>query len=74
MSLSRVDQLQTAQYIADMVLELRNLAKAADLRQLQEALELACYAAFHASHRSLVPEGETERVIALGADARKARL
>lgn len=63
---------ETAQYIADMLLELRNLAKAADLKPLQGILEVGYYEAHSAAHRAPVPEGEAERLKKMGEDARKA--
>lgn len=63
---------EAAQYIADMLLELRNIAKAAGLRSLQGLLELGYYEAFSVAHRAPVPEGEADRLEQMGADARKA--
>jgi hypothetical protein len=63
---------ETATYVADMVLELRNLAKGADLTSLQSFLELAYYEAFSAAHRIEVPAGELEHLQELGQDARRA--
>ncbi len=63
---------ETAQYIADMLLELRNMAKAADLKPLKGLMELAYYEAFNCAHQQPVPEGEVERLEQMGADARKA--
>lgn len=63
---------ETAQYIADMLLELRNLAKAADLKPLQGLLELGYYEAYATAHRAPIPEGEGERLEKMGEDARKA--
>lgn len=63
---------ETAQYIADMLLELRNLAKAADLKPLQGLLELGYYEAYSTAHRAPIPEGEAERLEQMGEDARKA--
>jgi hypothetical protein len=39
-------QRETAQYITDMVLELRNLARTAELKTLSGLLEIAFYEAF----------------------------
>lgn len=63
---------ETAQYIADMLLELRKLAKASELKNLQGLLELCYYEAFGAAHKAVIPEGEAERLEQMGADARKA--
>jgi hypothetical protein len=53
---------QTAQYIADMALELRNLAKGQSLLSLQGLLEVAYYEAFSAATEIQIPEGEQERL------------
>jgi hypothetical protein len=52
----------TAQYIADMVLELRNLAKGAGLLTLQGLLEVSFYEAFSAANHVEVPEHELEHL------------
>jgi hypothetical protein len=52
----------TAQYIADMVLELRNLAKGAGLLTLQGLLEVSFYEAFSAANHVEVPEHEIEHL------------
>ena len=52
----------TAQYIADMVLELHNLAKGAGLRPLQSLLESTFHEAFSVANRVAVPEHEHERL------------
>ena len=51
---------ETAQYIADMVLELRNMAKAEGFGSLQAILELAYYEAFGTAHKAEMPPGEKE--------------
>ena len=56
------DTRQAAQYIADMSLELRNLAKANKLITLQGLLEVAFYEAFGAAVQKEIPEGEAERL------------
>ena len=63
---------EAAQYITEMLLELRNMAKAARLKQLLGLLELAYYEAFNSAHRQPIPEGEVERLEQMGEDARKA--
>ncbi len=45
------DARQTAHYIADMVLELRNLSNRSDQRFLSYLLELAYYEAFTIANR-----------------------
>jgi hypothetical protein len=64
--------VESAQYLADMLLELRNMAKSAGLKTLQGMLELAYYEAYAAAHRTPIPEGEAERLVQIAADARKA--
>jgi hypothetical protein len=55
-------QRETAQYIADMILELRNMAKSAGLYQIMVPLEFAYYEAFSAANRVEIPKGEVERI------------
>ena len=57
---------ETAQYIADMVLELRNMAKSVDLTTLQGLLEVTFYEAFSAANKVVIPEGEIEKLRELG--------
>jgi len=52
----------TAQYIADMVLELHNIAKGAGLRPLQSLLELSFHEAFSVANRVEVPPHEQDRL------------
>jgi hypothetical protein len=53
---------ETAQYIADMVLELRNMAKASELTALRNLLELCFYEAFSAANKVVLPSGEIEQL------------
>ncbi len=55
-------QRDTAQYVADMILELRNMAKAAKLFQVLVPLEYAYYEAFTVANRVTVPPEELERL------------
>jgi hypothetical protein len=55
-------QRETAQYVADMILELRNMAKAARLTTILAPLESAYYEAFSAANQVRVPAGEAERI------------
>jgi hypothetical protein len=55
-------QRETAQYIADMILELRNLAKSAKLFHVMAPLEFAYYESFSAANRTEPPAGEVERL------------
>lgn len=53
---------EAAQYIADMVLELRNMAKSVDLPTLQGLLEVSFYEAFSVANKVVIPEGEIEKL------------
>ena len=53
---------ETAQYISEMTLELRNLAKAHEMISLQGLLEVAYYEAFTVAAQIELPEGELERL------------
>lgn len=64
-------QRETAQYVADMILELRNMAKAARLFTITVPLEYAFYEAFSIANRVQVPEGELERLRELARSARE---
>jgi hypothetical protein len=65
-------EIDTAQYIAEMILELRNLAKAVELKTLEGLLEISYYEAFSCANHIEIPAGEEELLHQLGADARKA--
>lgn len=69
---AEISAKQTAQYIADMLLELRNMAKTAGLKNLQGFLEVSYYEAFSSANRSPIPNGEVERLEEMSADAKKA--
>ena len=62
-------QRDTAQYIADMILELRNMARAAKLFAVMVPLEYAYYEAFSMANRVVVPLIEIERLRKLEAAA-----
>lgn len=55
-------QRETAQYIADISLELRNLAKHNKLQTLQGLLEVTFYEAFSAANKIEIPENEIEHL------------
>lgn len=57
-----LQQRDTAQYVADMILEMRNMAKAAKLYTITVPLEYAYYEAFSVANRVVVPAGELERL------------
>jgi ribose 5-phosphate isomerase len=65
-------ETDTANYIADMILELRNLSKSAQLKTLQGLLEISYYEAFCCAHKIDIPPNEEQFIHELGADARKA--
>jgi hypothetical protein len=58
----RQRQRDTAEYISEMILELRNLARAHQLYTVMVPLEYAYYEAFTAANRVEVPQGEIERI------------
>lgn len=55
-------QRETAEYLADMILELRNLARVSKLHTVMVPLEFAYYEAFGAANRVEVPQSEIERI------------
>jgi hypothetical protein len=61
----------TAHYIADMILELRNLAKGAKMSTLQGLLEISYYEAYSVANAIVIPDGEAERLEEMGAHARR---
>jgi hypothetical protein len=64
-------QHDTAQYVADMILELRNMAKAAKLFTVMVPLEYAYYEAFSRANRVSVPPEEIERLRQLAEAAKQ---
>ncbi|MBC8037325.1 MAG: hypothetical protein H7X89_08915 [Rhizobiales bacterium] len=64
-------QHDTAQYVADMILELRNMAKAAKLFTVMVPLEYAYYEAFSRANRVSVPPEEIERLRLLAEAAKE---
>ena len=55
-------QQSVAQYVADMILELRNMAKSAKLPEVMAPLEFAYYEAYSAANKVHVPPDEVERI------------
>ena len=55
-------QLELAQYIADMLLELRNMARAAGLETLLGLLEITFYEAYAIANKVEIPPGEVEKL------------
>jgi len=66
-------QHDTAQYVADMILELRNMAKAAKLFTVMVPLEYAYYEAFSRANRVSVPPEEIERLRDLAEAAKETQ-
>ena len=61
----------TAHYIADMILELRNLAKGSQMSTLQGLLEISYYEAYTVANKPQVPAGEDKHLDDLASDVRK---
>lgn len=64
-------QRDTAEYLADMILELRNLARSVQLHTVMVPLEFTYYEAFGFAHRVEVPAAEVERIRDLSRAAQK---
>jgi hypothetical protein len=64
-------QADTAEYIAEMILELRNLAKGSQMTTLQGLLEISYYEAYSVAHAVTVPSGEEQHLHDLGTYARR---
>lgn len=58
-------QRQTAEYLVEIILELRNLARMSKLYTVMVPLEYAYYEAFGVANRVEVPPEEVERIKAL---------
>jgi hypothetical protein len=61
-NLKEIRERQLAQYIADMLLEMRNMAKSAGLTTLLGLLEVTYCEAFSVANRVELPEGELEKL------------
>lgn len=57
-----IRQRATAEYISEMILELRNFARSNQLYTVMVPLEYAYYEAFSIANRVEVPPGEIERI------------
>lgn len=64
-------QRETAEYLSDMILELRNLARSVELHTVMVPLEFAYYEAFGVAHRVDVPSAEVERIRELSKAAQR---
>ena len=62
---------EAAQYIADMILELRSIAKSGSMEVLQGLLEISYYEAFTVANPVRVPDNAAEHLNDLGKDARR---
>jgi polyhydroxyalkanoate synthesis regulator phasin len=58
----KIDVRETAQYISDMMLELRNMAKSAELKTLQGLLEVSFYEAFTVANKVDISDEEIEHL------------
>jgi hypothetical protein len=65
-------QLEMAQYIADMLLEMRNMARAEGLTTLLGLLELSFCEAFSIANKVEIPAGEIEKLRRLAQAASEA--
>jgi hypothetical protein len=63
---------ELAQYIADMLLELRKMAKSAGLNTLLGLLELSFCEAFSIANKVEIPPGEIEKLRRLAREAGEA--
>jgi hypothetical protein len=61
-SITDAQAIEMAQYIADMLLELRNMARSAGLPTLLGLLELSFYEAFSIANKVEIPAGEIEKL------------
>jgi hypothetical protein len=61
-NLKEIRERELAQYIADMLLEMRNMAKSAGLPTLLGLLEVTYCEAFSIANRVELPEGELEKL------------
>jgi hypothetical protein len=61
-NLREMRERELAQYIADMLLEMRNMAKSAGLPTLLGLLEITYCEAFSIANKVEIPEGELEKL------------
>ena len=62
---------ELAQYIADMLLELRKMAQSAGLKTLLGLLEISFCEAYSIANRVKIPPGEIEKLRRLAREADK---
>jgi hypothetical protein len=63
---------ELAQYMADMLLEMRNMARTAGFTTLTSLFELCFCEAFSIANRVDLPEGEVEKITELSRTSRRA--
>ena len=66
-----VRQRETAEYLSDMILELRNLARTVELHAVMVPLEFAYYEAFGHAHQVDVPSDEISRIEEISKSAER---
>lgn len=71
-SIKDAQEIEMAQYIADMLLELRNMARSAGLPTLLGLLELSFCEAFSIANKVEIPAGEIEKLKRLSRAASEA--
>jgi hypothetical protein len=67
-----MNERDLANYIADMILELRNLAKGGHLQTLQGLLEISYYEAFSVANKINITAHDIQHLHDIGEDARHA--
>ena len=65
--------IETANYIADMLLEMRKMAKSAHLSTLLVLLEVSFYEAFSLANRIEIPPDEIEKLYDLERAGRQSQ-
>lgn len=70
--IKEIQQHEMAQYVADMLLEMRNMAKSAGLKTLLGLLELSFCEAFSIANKVEIPPGEIEKLKRLATAADEA--
>jgi hypothetical protein len=65
-------QKEVAQYVADLMLELRQLSKSVNLVTLQSLIDLVFYEAFATANPIAIPEEELRRLREMEEEGRKA--
>jgi hypothetical protein len=71
-SINGIQQREMAEYIADMLLQMRNMARSAGLKTLLGLLELSFCEAFSIANKVEIPPGEIEKLKRLTGTAGEA--